>query len=185
MADSHFQRLGQPIGIHPTLDAFKTVGVIHSQSLLCIRIFRFIKSTGHLRFQLFPGIQQMIIRQIRCTDSHVQIIRNPQLAFLRSLGCHDHHSVGSPGSVDRRSRSVFQNRYTLDTVHIQVEDFLHIHLISVQNKGWQVRIIFQIGFRQSFSTKSGISPNPEIRHGVRIRPHIHIVFQTERGIKHL
>ena len=38
------------------------IGIIHSQLLLSIHIFGFIKSTGHLRFQLFPGIQQMIIR---------------------------------------------------------------------------------------------------------------------------
>ena len=108
VAESHAQRLGKPVGIHPALYIIIYFFVrFHRRddSRGCVRT---VHPDADLEIQFLLGIHQVVTGQIRSLDTEIARVIHPQFAHLRTHRLDDHHPVTGLGTVNRFSSGIFQ-----------------------------------------------------------------------------
>ena len=141
---AHAQRLRKPIGIDARKDllADQIVGVEIIAAVLPFASG--IEQPGQtLEFQCLRSVHQFVRRQVGNVHAARKRIAHPERSGFGAFGLDHDHAIGRAGAVYGRCRRIFEYRYALDAVHVQVIYLLHLDLEAVENEDRQAGHRFQ------------------------------------------
>ena len=120
MPHADTQGLGQPVGIYPSLHLLQNFIIFLFQLHFIFSPDTVIIARSKFQIQLFPGIQYIIIAQIRHFEIQASRIGKPQFSRF-GFFCRDHnHTVCATRTVNSSCRSVFQQSDRLHLAIIQI-----------------------------------------------------------------
>ena len=90
-----------------------------------------------------------------------------------------YHSVTSLRTVDCLCGGVFQQRYALNAVHVEVDHLLKRRLESVENEQWLVLVALIV----ALDVERCLAAQLEVWHGIWVATHLKVLYNLESRVE--